>query len=289
LPSRKAKNKILYYSKKCRPGIKTGAGIFFIVLYQYIGKDMSLLIDNIRKAADKIRKSKFNCAYTGAGISVESGIPPFRGEDGLWEKYDPKFLELDYFRKYPEKCWPLIKEIFYDNFGKAQPNKAHEVLAKMEAQGMLHALITQNIDNLHYRAGSRNIIEFHGNSRKLVSPDYQHIYNVRDIDLTVLPPKSPETGEVLKPDFIFFGEAIPQQAYVDAVKAAGMAQVMLVIGTTGEVMPAAQMPVIAKQYGAFVIEINTETSNYTHNITDLFIQGKASKIMEELAEELYLH
>ncbi len=248
---------------------------------------MSEQNDKIRFAAEKIRHSHFTTAYTGAGISVESGIPPFRGKNGLWNIYDPKLFDLDYFSEHPDKCWPVIKEIFYDNFGNARPNKAHQVLAKMESQNFLQALITQNIDNLHYLAGNRNIIEYHGNSRKLISLDQKNIYNVSDIDLNELPPRCPETGSILKPDFVFFGEAIPHNAYIDSIKAAGKTEVMLIIGTTGEVMPAGQIPVIAKQNGAFIIEINTETSNYTNAISDLFLKGKATRIMEELSSELF--
>jgi len=108
----------------------------------------------IRAAASLIRSARYLTAFTGAGISVESGIPPFRGEGGLWSKYDPRMLELDYFLSHPETAWPVIREIFYDNFGKARPNVAHLALARLEAAGTLHVLITQNIDNLHSAAGS---------------------------------------------------------------------------------------------------------------------------------------
>ena len=107
----------------------------------------------IRSAASLIRGARYLTAFTGAGVSVESGIPPFRGEGGLWSRYDPRMLELGYFLRYPEKSWPILREIFYDHFGKARPNRAHEVLAAWEARGLLKALITQNIDNLHCEAG----------------------------------------------------------------------------------------------------------------------------------------
>jgi NAD-dependent deacetylase len=107
----------------------------------------------IHAAASLIRSARYLTAFTGAGISVESGIPPFRGPGGLWGKYDPRTLELDYFLADPARAWPVIREIFYDNFGKAKPNRAHEVLAAWEARGFLKCLITQNIDNLHSEAG----------------------------------------------------------------------------------------------------------------------------------------
>jgi NAD-dependent deacetylase len=108
----------------------------------------------ISQAARLIQGARYLTAFTGAGVSVESGIPPFRCEGGLWSKYDPRMLELDYFLAHPEKAWPVIREIFYDHFGAARPNRAHEVLAAWEARGLLKCLITQNIDNLHFNAGS---------------------------------------------------------------------------------------------------------------------------------------
>ena len=106
--------------------------------------------DQIGKAAEMLRESRYTTAFTGAGISVESGIPPFRGNDGIWEKYDPKVLEIAYFMENPVKSWTIIKEIFYDFFGLAKPNKAHLALAEMEKQGLLGRIITQNIDCLLY-------------------------------------------------------------------------------------------------------------------------------------------
>jgi len=122
----------------------------------------------VTDAARLIRGAKYLTAFTGAGISVESGIPPFRGPGGLWNKYDPHLLELPYFIEQPEVSWPILKEIFYDHFGAARPNRAHEVLAAWEARGYprgdgttdrgyLKTLITQNVDNLHHIAGSERL------------------------------------------------------------------------------------------------------------------------------------
>lgn len=103
----------------------------------------------IQQAARIIKDARYLTAFTGAGISTESGIPPFRGEGGLWSKYDPAMFELGYFYRHPEKVWPMLKEIFYDCFASAKPNEAHHVLARLEQRGALKMLITQNIDNLH--------------------------------------------------------------------------------------------------------------------------------------------
>lgn len=240
----------------------------------------------IQKAAELIRNAKKLTAFTGAGISVESGIPPFRGENGLWSRYDPKVLDLQYFQYNSEHSWPIIKEIFYDYFGNARPNGAHEVLAAWEQSGLLKSIITQNIDNLHQEAGSREVYEFHGNSRNLVCTECGKNYSVHDVNLEELPLHCTNCGGLVKPSFIFFGEGIPPLAYKQSVHALEQADVLLVIGTTGEVVPAGQMPYIAKDHGATVIEINTESSVFTEKITDVFLQGRASDILKQLAAAL---
>ena len=245
---------------------------------------MSELNKNIQAAASLIRKANHLTAFTGAGISVESGIPPFRGEGGLWDKYDPMMLDIGYFMEHPEESWRVIKEIFYDTFSEAKPNKAHNVLAAMEKAGMLKEIITQNIDNLHQEAGNNIVHEFHGNSRMLVCTKTRQLIEARYADLDAIPPMHPATGGLLKPDFIFFGEGIPPEAYRASLAAARHSDVFLIIGTTGEIMPASQMPLVAKENGASIIEVNTSPSNYTARITDIFLEGKATEVMGMLAE-----
>ena len=241
----------------------------------------------LKKAAKLLQKSHFTIAFTGAGISVESGIPPFRGEHGLWNKYNPEVLNLEYYLENQEKCWFVIREIFYDFFADSKPNAAHYVLAKMEEERFLNSIITQNIDNLHQEAGSKNIYEFHGNSQKLICMLTGKSYGVDEVNLNKIPPRSEETGGLLKPDFIFFGEGIPQDAYNNSFDAARNSEVLIIVGTTGEVMPASQVPIIAKQNGAKIIEVNLDPSNYTNNVTDIFLQGKATEIMEKLEIEIF--
>ena len=238
--------------------------------------------DKIKLAAQLLKNSKHTTVFTGAGISVESGIPPFRGVNGLWSKYDPTILDINYFYSNPFESWIKIKEIFYDFFGKAKPNAAHYSIANLEKKGFVKSVITQNIDNLHQEAGSKTVYEFHGNSQKLICTKCNKIFNVKDINLDNLPPKCSICGSVLKPDFVFFGEQIPEYANTMSLNEAQNAEVFLVIGTTGEVMPASIIPQIAKQNGAKIIEINTLPSNYTNSITDIFLQGKASEIMREI-------
>ena len=237
--------------------------------------------DKIKYTAEILLKSNSTIAYTGAGISVESGIPPFRGDNGLWNKYDPNVLDLDQFYSHPHESWKVIKEIFYDFFGNAKPNAAHYGLADLEKKGLLHAIVTQNIDNLHTDAGSKEVYEFHGNSRMLVCTTcLKHFVASEKMNEDI--PVCDQCGKVLKPDFIFFGEMIPEIAYRKSVEAARKAKVVIIVGSTGEVYPAAKIPVIARQNGAKIIEINPEESLFTNQITDVFLQGKASEVIPEL-------
>ncbi len=241
--------------------------------------------DAVPAAAALIRGAKYLTAFTGAGISVESGIPPFRGDDGLWSQYDPRMLELGFFLAHPEKAWPVIKEIFYDHFGRAKPNKAHCVLAQLEAAGKLRVLITQNIDNLHFAAGSRSIVEFHGNSRLLLCLHCGTRVEARADLLTALPPRCP-CGGLYKPDFVFFGEEIPASAHERSREAARQTDVMIVVGSTGEVYPAALVPRWAKDAGAKIIEVNPGDSEFTGSVTDIHIPWKAAEAFSLLEKEL---
>ncbi|MBN1213556.1 MAG: NAD-dependent deacylase [candidate division Zixibacteria bacterium] len=240
------------------------------------------------EAARLIQKAGRVTGFTGAGISVESGIPPFRGEYGLWSRYDPGCLEINYFHAHPKEAWDVIREIFYDFFGTAQPNAAHKGLALMEKKGLLQTVITQNIDNLHQEAGSKEVFEFHGNSKYLLCLECGNRYHVSEVDLKQRPPSCAKCNGLLKPDFVFFGEAIPEEAHSRAVHEAQVSDVFILIGTTGEVMPAAFIPPLAHQNGAAIIELNIEPSNYTHQITDIFLRARATEAMTLLVEELGL-
>jgi len=236
-------------------------------------------------ASNWISESKYSVVFTGAGISVESGIPPFRGENGLWNKYNPIFLDTIYFLAHPKKSWSLIKEIFYDFFGQASPNDAHYILAELEKKGYIKSIITQNIDNLHQKAGSKNVIEFHGTSRTLTCVICNHKYNSSDF-IKQLPPRCPRCDGLLKPNFVFFGEPIPQDIYEKSVKETSSADLFILIGTTGEIMPASTIPFIAKKNRAKFIEINIDESNYTSSIVDIFLKGKASSVLKKISKNL---
>lgn len=238
----------------------------------------------IKRVASRIIQSEYCVAFTGAGISVESGIPPFRGADGLWSRYDPACLDISFFHAHPRKAWEVIHELFYHFMGRAQPNPAHQGLARLENMGRLQGVITQNIDNLHQQAGSRRVCEYHGTTRTLSCTGCGATRDVQGVDLTTLPPCCSHCGGLMKPDFVFFGEPIPSRAARMAIQEVRKADCMLIIGTTGEVMPASLLPRMAKDNGCFVVEINTQPSAYTDQITDVFLQGKATTIVSALVD-----
>jgi len=247
--------------------------------------------EKIKEAARIIRENPSKgMAFTGAGISVESGIPPFRGSDGLWSQVDPSFIEIETFQREPEECWKKIRSLFYDHWGMAKPNSAHVRIAEMLKQGMLAGIVTQNIDCLHQRAGAPEdkVYEFHGTLDSLICVRCSAVYRPDHSLLDQTLPSCPKCGGLLKPDFVFFGEGIPEKAFRKSFELAENCAWCLVIGTSGEVMPACEVPRTAHRNGAKVIEINPEPTAFTHGTTDLFLPGKATEIMELLAGELGL-
>ena len=239
----------------------------------------------IRDAAKRISKTKA-VVLTGSGISVASGIMPFRGKGGLWEKYDPEEMaSIHTFRRNPQNAWVMHKEV-YDVVKKALPNPAHLSLARMEAMGYISSIITQNVDGLHQKAGSKTVIEFHGNIVKLICLECSALYPASETDLSFLPPLCPACKGVLKPNAVFFGESILGEALNQSHKEVQQCQVMLVVGTSGIVEPVASLPLLAKSRGAYIIEINPEPSQLTSSITTLFLQGKAEEILPEILEEI---
>lgn len=224
-------------------------------------------------------------ALTGAGISVESGIPPFRGKGGLWEKYDPlECAEINAFRRNPLRFWELQAELL-EVFRQARPNPGHLALARLEEMGYLKTVITQNIDGLHQMAGNTDVVEFHGNSRELVCLSCGQRYSFSIVFSMPLPPLC-NCGYVLKPGAVFFGEPIPPEALYRAQEAAEWCRVMLVVGTSAQVYPAANLPYIAKKRGAVIIEVNPEVTELTYSIVDYFLQGEAGKVLPLLVEEV---
>ena len=241
-----------------------------------------LFMDNLNKAAQLIINSKFLTAFTGAGISKESGIPVFRGDEGVYSKYDPSLLEIRNYENRSEESWPAVKAIFYDFFSTAKPNPAHIVLAGWEKRGLLKHIVTQNIDSLHQHGGSQNVIEYHGSKDNFVCLDCEKVIPLKNLNLTILAPKCEFCSGLLKPDFVFFGEAIPEQAARLSHEVAKKSDVHIIIGTTGEVQPASYIPIYAKKAGAVIIEINPEPSRFTDSITDIYIPMKAAEALVKI-------
>ncbi|MCR5013422.1 MAG: NAD-dependent deacylase [Bacteroidales bacterium] len=242
------------------------------------------LQEKIKEAARILSGAKKIVGFTGAGTSAESGIPPFRGEGGIWNQYDPNALELNYYYTHTQDSWKIIREVFYNFFNNSQvkPNPGHEVLAKWEREGRLSCVITQNIDDLHTVAGNKTVYEFHGNMSRFVCTRCGSKFPARSITMTDQPPHCEKCGALLKPDFIFFGEGIPEDAYYGSVHAAEDCDAFVIIGTSGQVSPANMIPGIAKHHGAKIIEINMEPSTYTNNISDIFLQGKSGEILPQI-------
>ena len=224
-------------------------------------------------------------ALTGAGISVESGIPAFRGAQGLWAKYDPaEYATLGAFLRHPDKVWTMLSELAV-LCREASPNPAHEGLAELEGRGILRAVITQNVDRLHHAAGSRRVIEYHGNMEELVCISCWKQFATRARWVDAAAPRC-DCGEILKPNIVLFGEPIPWLAQEQAEEEARGCGVLLVIGTSAQVAPACDVPRIARKAGAAVVEINPEETTLTGALTDIRLAGTASDAIRRLGRLL---
>jgi NAD-dependent deacetylase len=240
----------------------------------------------IQRAAKDILHSKKTIAFTGAGISVESGIPDFRSAQGLWQKYDPEeYAHIHAFYSNPDKVWLMLKEMF-SLIMAAKPNPAHIGLAELERMGLLSSVITQNVDGLHQSAGNTNVIEFHGTHRTLSCLNCSTKIEGTSLTLEDLPPRCSRCSSLLKPDVVFFGEPIPWEAQIMSFKESKSCSAVLVIGTSAVVYPAATIPITAKERGAIVIEINTEPTPLTNQISDYLICGSAGEIIPAIVEEV---
>ena len=223
-------------------------------------------------------------ALTGAGISVESGIPDFRSAQGLWSKYDPsEYATITAFRTAPDKVWEMLRDMG-ELVDQAEPNKAHVGMGELERLGFLHTIITQNVDNLHQEGGAKSVIEYHGNSSTLSCLSCGQKYRAEQ-KKTEYPPRC-KCRSILKPDVVFFGESIPTDALNRSFQLAATAQVLMVAGTSATVSPANTIPSIAKENGAKIIEINLEKTQLTDQLTDIFLEGSAGKIIENLVGEI---
>jgi long-chain acyl-CoA synthetase len=228
-------------------------------------------------------------AFTGAGVSAESGIPTYRGENGLWTKYDPgKFASIIYFRKDPAYYWNFFKNVRLPMLKSARPGPTHLALARLEAAGRLTAVITQNIDGLHQMAGSRRVLELHGNSRRFVCtkcPARYSIERIEELLTTQLCPICEKCGALLRPDVVFFGECLPEDVLVEAFEVAGGCDLMLALGSSLVVHPAAAVPMAAKERGARLVIIN-KGGTPLDVIADVVLDAAAGDSLGPAIEEL---
>jgi NAD-dependent deacetylase len=242
---------------------------------------------DIQMAQKMVANSSKISALTGAGISVDSGIPDFRSEGGLWKRFDPlEHATLESFMRDPTKFWTMGKELA-ETIVKAKPNSAHTSLAHLEKQGKLIGVITLNIDNLHQSAGNKKVIELHGNYLRAHCIDCGAEYFGKKVHERVaqgeIPPKCEKCGGILKSEAILFGEPLPKNPMAKAIDLCRTTDLMIVIGTSLTIYPAAFLPQLAKNAGANVILINLEGSN-KDGIADIVLQGRAADILPTITE-----
>ena len=222
---------------------------------------------------------------TGAGVSRESGVPTFRGEDGLWRQYRAEELATwEAFERDPKLVWQWY-DYRREIVAEVEPNPAHEAIARLEGAYDDFVLVTQNTDGLHERAGSRNPIELHGNIWRARCVKEQRVFDLLDTPLAEIPPMCERCGALLRPDVVWFGEPLPAKAYDASYEAASECDAMLVVGTSAVVRPAASLPLVAKHGGGVVVEANTELTAISALI-DGTILGRAGETIPALVDAL---
>lgn len=230
----------------------------------------------------RLKEAQRIAALTGAGVSAESGVPTFRGEEGLWKKFSPEELaNFDAFMKNPELVWEwynwrktLMKDV--------KPNPGHYALTQLEEIVPDMTLITQNVDGLHRQSGSKNILELHGNIFRSYCLDCKKEYEQPEFKDGL--PRC-VCGGLVRPDVVWFGESLDSNIVDNSLKESMKSQVFFSIGTSGHVQPAASLPIIAKRSGSYVVEINTEPTPLTGHM-DEFIMGKSGEVLPRIVELL---
>ncbi len=252
----------------------------------------TLLERSLQDAANILRASNHTVALVGAGLSAESGIPTYRGSGGVWTKFgEPTIDGWDLFTRDPEAWWrcALDESATQSGFSRAlaaaQPNAGHRAMAELERMGKLRHIITQNIDNLHQRAGSQGITEIHGNrflGRCMSCGQREHLDR---LSMASLPPICKDCGGIMKNDTVMFGEPIPEDALRSCYLQASLADAFVVVGTSAVVYPAAEFPVMAKRRGAPLIEINPEETALS-GLADVIVRAPAGECLTTLVELL---
>ncbi len=240
-----------------------------------------------QEAAEILRNSKHAIAFTGAGISVPSGIPDFRSPGGLWSKYNPiEVASAQALEMNPKGVWEFMVDAS-DLMEKSQPNPAHYGLAQLEHKNLLQGIITQNIDNLHQRAKSRNVVEFHGNFQRFYCQKCRTEYSLEKVHESIqnnnIPVYCSNCNGLVRPDVVFFGEAIPWSAQTESSRLVKNADAAIIAGTSGEVAPANTMPKQVKMNKGKIIEINLGPT-YFSDITDVRFDESVDEVLPKLAE-----
>jgi len=244
-------------------------------------------MDELEKAALMLKEATQVCALTGAGISVESGIPDFRSPGGLWTRYDPLvYATLDSFLRTPERFYEMAREL-NPTLENAEPNPAHYALVDLEKMGKCSAVITQNIDYLHQRAGSTTVLEVHGtysSGHCLVCKRKFTIAQIKELsEENTRVPHCTDCDGVIKPDVIFFGEPLDSEVLSKSALIASTSDLMLVIGCSLEVYPAASLPVYTKRNQGKLIFVN-KTQTVHDSLADLVCLGNAGEVLPALVE-----
>lgn len=245
----------------------------------------------IARAAELVVGAGSLVALTGAGLSVESGIPPFRGPGGLWTKYgEPPLDGYQRFLRDPKRAWqerlsprePWARALA-ETLRSAKPNAGHRALAELEAIGRCDAVITQNIDDLHRQAGTRSLIEIHGNHKlqRCLGCVARFAEGELEIDPEKLPPVCPRCGGVVKGDTVHFGEPIPGDALRRCHRVVEQADCMLVVGTSATVYPAAEFPLEVLRRGGSLIEVNPEPSELS-DLATVSLRGPGGAVLTRL-------
>lgn len=237
------------------------------------------------KLIERLSNATSVCVLTGAGVSAESGVPTFRGADGLWSKFKPEELaNFNAFIRNPALVWEwysyrkkVIKEV--------KPNPAHYALVALEQRVPDFTLVTQNVDGLHARAGSKRILELHGNIERSYCIDCRAFANDIVLGVSKEPPRCNHCGGLLRPDVVWFGEMLPEGVFERALSAARRCDVFLCLGTSAVVYPAASLPFEALEQGAYVVEINQEYTDLSSRVQEIIL-GKAGIIMPQLIQAL---
>ena len=257
----------------------------------------------IKRAAEDLIKTRYAIALTGAGISTESGIPDFRGPSGIWTR-DPQaerraYQRYERFQSNPKEYWEerLSSPSLLGDLEKMIPNPGHDALAELERMGILKWIITQNVDNLHQRAGSQKVLDYHGNAFKLRCVSCVARYDSKEFDLerlrreNQLPPRCQKCGGIIKADTVHFKEPIPADVAQQSLEEAEKCDLILICGTSAVVYPFANLPRVAKDRKfakeTIVIEINAEPTPLTERkISDYLLQGKTGQILPKIVEEV---